>query len=87
MGLKVQNKTNYDLSNNVANFFSIDIDIEEEKQESYEDLKMTIYTLDIDSEEKANILNRINSIPFTKSAKEKKQIVKEIEAFKEKYNL
>ena len=87
MGLKVQNKTNYDLSNNVANFFSIDIDIEEEKQESYEDLKMTIYTLDIDSEEKANILNRINSIPFTKSAKEKKQIEKEIEAFKEKYNL
>ena len=85
MGLKIQNKTNYDLSNNVANFFSIDI--EEEKQESFEDLKMNIYTLDIDSEEKANILNKINSIPFTKSAKEKNKIINEIEVFKNKYNL
>lgn len=85
MGLKIQNYNTYKLSDDVSNFFSVDID--EEKQESYEDLKMDIYTLDIDSEEKANILNRINSIPFTKSAKEKQKIIKEIEVFKEKYKL
>ena len=85
MGLKIQNYNTYKLSDDVSNFFSVDID--EEKQESYEDLKMDIYTLDIDSEEKANILNRINSIPFTKSAKEKQKIIKEIEAFKEEYKL
>jgi hypothetical protein len=85
MGLKIQNYNTYKLSDDVSNFFSVDID--EEKQESYEDLKMDIYTLDIDSEEKANILNKINSIPFTKSAKEKQKIIKEIEVFKEKYKL
>ena len=85
MGLKIQNYNTYKLSDDVSNFFSVDID--EEKQESYEDLKMDIYTLDIDSEEKANILNIINSIPFTKSAKEKQKIIKEIEAFKKEYKL
>ena len=85
MGLKIQNYNTYKLSDDVSNFFSVDID--EEKQESYEDLKMDIYTLDIDSEEKANILNKINSIPFTKSAKEKQKIIKEIEVFKEEYKL
>jgi len=84
MGLTVKNKNNYDLKDNVANFFSLN---NEEVKEDYNDLKEKIYALDIDNEEKANILNIISNYSNINSFKEKNKLKKEIDKFIDKYNL
>ena len=66
-------------------FFSLPID--EEKEENYEGLKNKIYTLDMDSEDKAAILNSISIYNTTNSLKERNRLKKEIEAFIKEYDL
>lgn len=85
MGLTIKNKNNYELSDNIASFFSLPI--EEEKEKNTEVLKEKIYKLKIDNEEKANIINKINLQATTKSKKEQATLQKEIEAFKVKYHI
>jgi len=51
----------------------------------YSELKEQIYKLDIDKEEKANILNKISLLNQNISLKEKKSIKQEIDKFKKKY--
>lgn len=85
MGLTIKNKNNYELSDNIASFFSLTI--EEEKEKNTEVLKEKIYKLKIDNEEKANIINKINLQATTKSKKEQATLQKEIEAFKVKYHI
>jgi len=84
MGLKIKNPINYDLMNGL-DFFSIPLD--EEKKDNYESIKNKIYTLDMDSEDKAAILNSISTYNTTKSTKEKNRLKKEIEAFIKEYEL
>ena len=88
MGLTVKNNNNYDLSENLANFFSLPIedDLNRQKKDDYQVLKNKIYKLNIDKEEKANIINKINSLDNS-STKEKKTILSEIVKFQKKYNL
>lgn len=85
MGLKINNQNNYDLNNDISNFFNLPI--EETKKDKYSNLKENIYSLDIDVEEKADIINKINSLSFHLSSKEREQIEKEIKSFKQKYNI
>ena len=84
MGLKIKNPVNYNLTNSM-DFFSLPID--EEKVENFEGLKNKIYTLDMDSEDKAAILNSISIYNTTNSVKEKNRLKKEIEAFIKEYDL
>lgn len=86
MGLTVKNKNSFELSDNLTDFFSLPLE-EEANQNDYESLKDIIYSLDIDNEEKVNILNNLNLLKSSKSIKEKNKIKKEIESFKEKYNI
>ena len=88
MGLTIKNNNNYDLSENLANFFSLPIedDLNRQKKDDYQVLKNKIYKLNIDKEEKANIINKINSLDNS-STKEKKTILSEIAKFQKKYNL
>lgn len=86
MGLTVKNKTVFELTDDVSNFF--DLPIEEQKiKNAYDELKKDIYSLDIDNEEKANILNKISLFNSTKSEKEKNKVKQEIEKFKMDYDL
>lgn len=88
MGLTVKNKTSYELGNNLTEFFSLPIEEHEINEinslKDYNELKNNIYLLDIDIEEKANIINKINSL---KNKKDKNKLIKEIENFKKMYNL
>ena len=86
MGLKVDNPTTYRFNEDVASYFDIEIG-EPIRDNDYELLKKKIYKLDIDSEEKANIINRINRLSITNSLKEKKELIKQIEDFKKLHNL
>ena len=86
MGIKVQNNTTYKFDNEVASYFDIEIS-ELIRDNDYEILKKEIYKLDIDSEEKANIINVINKLSITKSTKDKKDLTRTIEKFKEEHNL
>lgn len=86
MGLTVKNKTSYELGNNLTEFFQVPIE-EPIEQDEYSRLKDDIYELDLDIEEKANILNKINSLSISKKINERKKIQKEIEKFKKEHNL
>ena len=86
MGLKIDNQTTYRFNDDVASYFDIEIG-EPIRENDYEILKKEIYKLDIDSEEKANIINIINKLSITKSSKERKDLTKEIEKFKKAYKL
>lgn len=86
MGLKIDNQTTYRFNDDIASYFNVELD-EPIRNNDYEILKKEIYKLDIDSEEKANIINNINKLSTTKSSKEKKDLTKEIEKFKKRYKL
>ncbi len=86
MAIKVNNKTSYELGNNLTEFFSIPIEVPESTDE-YSRLKDDIYKLDIDSEEKANVINKINSLKTAKTANEKRKLQKEIDQFIEDNNI
>lgn len=86
MGIKVDNSTTYRLSDDVASYFDVEIN-EPIRTNDYEVLKKEIYKLDIDYEEKANIINIISKLSTTNSNKEKKELIKQIENFKNSYNL
>ena len=86
MALKVDNPTTYRFNDDIATFFDVEID-EPIRDNDYELLKKEIYKLDIDSEEKANIINSINKLNINISKKEKREIIKQIEEFKKTYNL
>ncbi len=85
MGLTVKNKNNYELADNLASFFAVDL--KDDPLPDYIDLKNKIYNSDLDTEEKSNIINTINSLKMTKSMKEQQKIIKEIEKLKDTYNL
>lgn len=87
MGLTIKNKTSYELGNNLTEFFSLPVEIDNQEESSYSRLKDDIFKLDIDNEEKANIINKINSLSTTKNNSEKKKIITEIENFKKEYDL
>lgn len=87
MGLTIKNKTSYELGNNITEFFSIPVEIDDQEESAYSRLKDDIFKLDIDNEEKANIINKINSLSTIKNNNEKKKIITEIETFKKEYNL
>lgn len=86
MGQTFKNKITYDLNDDIANFFSLPIE-EPNEEINYKLLKKQIYNLDIDSEEKANIINKINSLSTNKNEVLKDKIKKEIQEIKIKYNL
>ena len=86
MGLKVDNPTTYRFNDDVASYFDIEIG-EPIRDNDYELLKKEIYKLDIDAEEKANIINNINKLNTSISKKEKRNLIKQIEEFKKNYNL
>lgn len=83
MGLLEKNSNKYE-SEDVLSFFTIP---EVEKKVDYEELKNKIYSLKIDREEKANIINKINSLEIIKNKTEKDKILKEIESFRQKNNI
>lgn len=87
MGLTIKNKTSYELGNNLTEFFSLPVEIDDQEESAYSRLKDDIFKLDIDNEEKANIINKINSLSTIKNNNEKKKIITEIENFKKEYNL
>lgn len=86
MGLTIKNKTSYELGNNLTEFFSIPVE-EPINVDEYSRLKEDIYSLDIDNEEKANILNKISSLKTTLSATDRRKVLKEIEEFKNEHNI
>lgn len=86
MALKVDNPTTYRFNDDIATFFDVEID-DPIRDNDYELLKKEIYKLDIDSEEKANIINSINKLNINISKKEQREIIKQIEEFKKNYHL
>jgi len=86
VGLFVKNKNDFVLSNNITEFISIPSD-NLLSDENYHKLKELIYSLNIDNEDKANIINKINSLSKINSPKERTKIINEIESFKIKYNI
>lgn len=86
MGLKVDNPTTYRFNDDVASFFDIEMS-EPPRNNDYELLKKEIYKLDIDSEEKANIINSIGKLNTSISQKEKNDLINKIEQFKQKYKI
>lgn len=86
MALKIDNPTTYRLNDNITDFFDVRID-EPIRENDYELLKKEIYKLDIDSEEKANIINSISKLNINISKKEQREIIKQIEEFKNRYHL
>lgn len=86
MALKVDNPTTYRFNDDVATFFDVEIG-EPIRDNDYELLKKEIYEMDIDSEEKANIINSINKLNTSISKKEQREITKQIEEFKKVHNL
>lgn len=87
MGLKVRNTINYELGNNLTEFFTIPTEVPDEENNIYDDIKDKIYELYLDVEEKADILNKISKYKTTNSPKEKKKLEREIESFIKEYNL
>lgn len=86
MGLKVDNPTTYRFNDDIASYFDVEID-DPIRENDYELLKKEIYKLDIDSEEKANIINSINRLSVSNSPKEKRELTIQIEEFKNTYKL
>jgi hypothetical protein len=86
MGLKIDNQTTYNFNDDIANYFNLEVS-EPIRNNDYEILKKEIYKLDIDSEEKANIINTINKLNIVKSTKDRKELIKEIDNFKRTYKL
>ena len=86
MGIKVKNPITYKLGDDIESYFDVEIN-EPIRDNDYELLKKEIYKLDIDYEEKANIINSISKLSTSISNKEKKELVKQIENFKKLYNL
>jgi hypothetical protein len=86
MGLKIDNQTTYNFNDDIANYFNLEVS-EPIRNNDYEILKKEIYKLDIDSEEKANIINTINKLHIVKSTKDRKDLIKEIDNFKRTYKL
>lgn len=87
MGLTVKNQTNYELGDNLTEFFSVNIETAEVAIDAYRRLKDEIFKLDIDVEEKANIINKINSLSTITKESTRKKVIVEIESFKEEYDL
>lgn len=85
MGLTFKNQNNYELNDDISTYFTLSS--EPPKDDDYTELKKDIYELDIDIEEKANILNKINSLSNLSDGKTKNKIISEINDFKNKYNL
>ena len=48
MGLTIKNKTSYELGNNLTEFFSLPVEIDNQEESSYSRLKDDIFKLDID---------------------------------------
>ena len=86
MGIKVKNPITYKLGDDIESYFDVEINAPI-RDNDYELLKKEIYKLDIDYEEKANIINSISKLSTSISNKEKKELVKQIENFKKLYNL
>lgn len=86
MGIKVKNPITYKLGDDIESYFDVEIN-EPIRDNDYELLKKEIYKLDIDYEEKANIINSISKLSTSISNKEKKELVKQIENLKKLYNL
>ena len=87
MGLTIKNKTSYELGNNLTEFFSLPLEIDNQEETEYSRLKDDIFELEMDNEEKANIINKINSLKTIKSNVEKKKVIEKIESFKKENNL
>ena len=87
MGLTVKNQTNYELGDNLTEFFSVNIETAEVAIDAYRRLKDEIFKLDIDVEEKANIIKKINSLSTITKESTRKKVIAEIESFKEEYDL
>jgi len=87
MGLKVRNTINYELGNNLTEFFEVPTEVPDEDVNIYDDIKDKIYELYLDVEEKAEILNTISKYKTTNSMKEKKQLKTKIDQFIKEYNL
>ncbi len=85
MGLTIKNKNNYELADNLASFFALDV--EEEPLPDYTSLKHKVKESNLDIEEKSNIINKINSLQLAKTMKEQQKIINEIEKLKVTYNL
>ena len=85
MGLTIKNKNNYELADNLASFFALDV--EEDLLPDYTSLKYKVYDSDLDTEEKSNIVNKINSLKVAKTMKEQQKIIREIESLKDRYDL
>ena len=87
MGLKVRNTINYELGNNLTEFFEVPVEVPDEDTNIYDDIKDKIYELYLDVEEKAEILNALSKYKTTNSLKEKKKLKEQIERFIKEYNL
>jgi len=87
MGLKVDNKVTHTLSDNLANFFSLPIEEENKYENAYDELRDKIYGLDIDNEEKADVLNSISKYNSSNSVREKRKLEQEINDFVKNYKL
>lgn len=86
MGIKVKNPITYKLGDDIESYFDVEIN-DPIRDNDYELLKKEIYKLDIDYEEKANIINSISKLSTSISNKEKTELIKQIENFKKLYNL
>ena len=85
MALKVKSTTTYNLNNDLANFFSVPVDLPSDDTSIADNLKKRVYSLDIDTEEKSNLISKINKYNTINSIKEKNKLREEIESFLEEY--
>ena len=86
MGLKIDNPTTYRFNEDVTSYFEVEIE-DPIIDNDYNLLKQEIYKLDIDYEEKANVINNINKLNTTTSSKEKKDLIQQIEKFRKVHKI
>ncbi len=87
MGLTIKNKNEFVLGEEITNILSFPNEIVTKDVDNYENLKPFIYDLDMDNEEKADLLNKISRLNTMISEKEKNKIKRELDKFKEKHNI
>ncbi len=85
MSITVRGKSNFELADNLAQFF--DLGIDDEPKEDYTALKHKVKDSKLDLEDKNHLINLINSLPTIKNPQEKDKVINEINNMAKKYHL
>ncbi len=85
MSITIKNQNNYELADNLAQFFYLDMSLE--PLPDYIALKKKVIDSELNLEEKNHLINLITSLDEIKDSHQKQLICEEINELAKKYNL